>query len=265
MLFDMTKIDSGSTAWLLVSAALVIFMTPGLAFFYARASFGPSTRWACWYRTSSVSASSGYRGHCDLLDRLRRRKFPLGRSALCSPGAHEPGGAGLPRQPRAGHPADRVRGLPADVRGIHQPALITGATADHWKFGSFCAFVTLWSVVVYAHLTHWVFSPTGWLFKLGAEDFAGGTVVHINAGAAALAVASVLGRRFGFGTEASMSAAATFRTSCSARPSYGSGGSASTPRAPPWPPVTCTLSRLVNTNTATAAAHAGMDAGGEVA
>jgi Amt family ammonium transporter len=74
-------------------------------------------------------------------------------------------------------------------------ALITGATADRWRFAAFVAFAALWSVVVYAPVAHWVFSPTGWAARLGALDFAGGTVVHTNAGAAALAMALLLGRR----------------------------------------------------------------------
>jgi Amt family ammonium transporter len=81
---------------------------------------------------------------------------------------------------------------------IITPALITGSTADRWKFGAFVTFITVWSVLVYAPVAHWVFSPAGWLFKRGAEDFAGGTVVHANAGAAALAVAIVLGKRRGW-------------------------------------------------------------------
>jgi Amt family ammonium transporter len=87
---------------------------------------------------------------------------------------------------------------------IITPALITGSTADRWKFGAFCAFVTIWSVVVYAPVAHWVFDGYGWLNRTNidghtfAEDFAGGTVVHINAGAAGLAMALVLGKRKGW-------------------------------------------------------------------
>jgi Amt family ammonium transporter len=81
------------------------------------------------------------------------------------------------------------------------PALITGSTADRWKFGAFVPFVVLWSILVYGPVAHWVFSPEGWLFKRGALDFAGGTVVHINAGIAGLAMAIVLGRRRGWPKE----------------------------------------------------------------
>jgi Amt family ammonium transporter len=85
---------------------------------------------------------------------------------------------------------------------IITPALITGATADRMRFGGWALFVALWSILVYAPVAHWVFAPTGWLFKRGALDFAGGTVVHINAGIAALAVVLVIGRRRGWPGEA---------------------------------------------------------------
>jgi ammonium transporter, Amt family len=81
------------------------------------------------------------------------------------------------------------------------PALITGSSADRWKFGAFVPFIVLWSILVYGPVAHWVFSPEGWLFKRGALDFAGGTVVHINAGSAGLAIALVLGIRKGWPKE----------------------------------------------------------------
>jgi Amt family ammonium transporter len=78
------------------------------------------------------------------------------------------------------------------------PALISGAVADRMKFGAWALFVGIWLVVCYAPVAHWVFAPAGWLFRRGALDFAGGTVVHINAGIAALAAVLVLGRRRGW-------------------------------------------------------------------
>jgi Amt family ammonium transporter len=81
------------------------------------------------------------------------------------------------------------------------PALITGSIADRVKFGAFVLFVGVWVTVVYGPVAHWVFSPEGWLFKRGALDFAGGTVVHANAGAAGLAMCLVLGRRIGWPKE----------------------------------------------------------------
>src|SRR3954465_1758881 len=81
------------------------------------------------------------------------------------------------------------------------PALISGATADRLKFSAWAVFIGGWSILVYSPVAHWVFSPSGWLFKRGALDFAGGTVVHINAGIAALAVVLVLGKRRGWPRE----------------------------------------------------------------
>jgi Amt family ammonium transporter len=85
---------------------------------------------------------------------------------------------------------------------IITPALITGAIADRIKFKGWVVFLTAWLVLVYVPVAHWVFAPAGWLFDLGALDFAGGTVVHINAGIAALAVAIVIGKRKGWPGEA---------------------------------------------------------------
>jgi Amt family ammonium transporter len=84
---------------------------------------------------------------------------------------------------------------------IVTPVLVTGATAERWRFEAYLVFVALWTVLVYAPITHWVFSPEGWAHRLGVLDFAGGTVVHANAGAAALAMVWVLGRRRGWPQE----------------------------------------------------------------
>ncbi|MCA0449091.1 MAG: ammonium transporter [Proteobacteria bacterium] len=84
---------------------------------------------------------------------------------------------------------------------IITPALICGAFADRFKFSALLWFIGLWSILVYAPIAHWVWHPNGWLFGLGALDFAGGTVVHINAGIAGLVAAIVIGKRKGYGTE----------------------------------------------------------------
>jgi Amt family ammonium transporter len=84
---------------------------------------------------------------------------------------------------------------------VFTPALVTGATAERWRFEAYLVFVALWAVLVYAPITHWVFSPEGWAHRLGVLDFAGGTVVHANAGAAALAMSWILGRRRGWPQE----------------------------------------------------------------
>jgi Amt family ammonium transporter len=80
-------------------------------------------------------------------------------------------------------------------------ALITGAVADRMKFSALLVFVGLWTLLVYSPIAHWVWHPNGWIFELGALDFAGGTVVHINAGVAGLVAAIVLGKRVGYGSE----------------------------------------------------------------
>jgi Amt family ammonium transporter len=84
---------------------------------------------------------------------------------------------------------------------IITPALITGAFAERMKFTAFLAFTVLWSTLVYLPVCHWVWGQEGWLFKMGALDFAGGTVIHINSGAAALVAALVLGKRKGYGRD----------------------------------------------------------------
>lgn len=80
-------------------------------------------------------------------------------------------------------------------------AIISGSIADRMKFGAWLAFISVWVVVVYAPITHWVWAPNGWLFGKGALDFAGGTVVHINSGVAGLVLAYMLGKRMGYGKE----------------------------------------------------------------
>jgi Amt family ammonium transporter len=106
----------------------------------------------------------------------------------------------------SGHPT-AAPAVPVMVFALFQlmfaivtPALITGGTVERWRFGPFCGFIALWSVLVYAPIAHWVFAPEGWAATMGALDFAGGTVVHANAGAAALAMAIVLRRRRGWPT-----------------------------------------------------------------
>jgi Amt family ammonium transporter len=108
----------------------------------------------------------------------------------------------------AGTDAAAVQTVPETVYMMFQmtfaiitPALIAGAFADRMKFSALCIFTTLWSLLVYAPICHWVWAPTGWIAQLGVLDFAGGTVVHINAGIAGLMCALVLGKRVGYGTD----------------------------------------------------------------
>jgi len=104
--------------------------------------------------------------------------------------------------------ADMATTIPETVYMMFQmtfaiitPALIAGAFADRMKFSALCIFMTLWSLIVYAPVAHWVWAPSGWANQLGVLDFAGGTVVHINAGVAGLVCALVLGKRVGYGQD----------------------------------------------------------------
>ena len=196
-------IDSGATAWVLVSAALVLFMTPGLAFFYggmvrSKNVLGMlmqnifamgliSILWATVGFSLAFGGSGKYFGNFD---------FMFLKDV-----------ANIPNFP--GYVDDFALIIPPLAFVVYQmmfavitPALITGATADRMKFSAYCILIGVWAVVVYPTVAHWVFSPNGWLFQEGALDFAGGAVVHINAGAAALAVVLVLGKRRGWPREA---------------------------------------------------------------
>ena len=104
--------------------------------------------------------------------------------------------------------ADMTTTIPETVYMMFQmtfaiitPALIAGAFADRMKFSALCIFMTLWSLLVYSPIAHWVWSPSGWANQMGVLDFAGGTVVHINAGIAGLMCALVLGKRVGYGSD----------------------------------------------------------------
>ncbi|HEY3831839.1 MAG TPA: ammonium transporter [Acidimicrobiia bacterium] len=191
--------DSGSAAWVLVSAALVMFMTPGLALFYGgmvRAknvlamlmqnffALGlVSVLWAIVGFSLAFGGGNRWIGNADF--------FGLHDIAKVS---HVPGYVG----PYALVVPPIVLMIYQAMFAVITPALITGAIADRLKFSAWVWFIGLWSVLVYTPVAHWVFSPTGWLFRRGALDFAGGTVVHINAGIAALVVVLVLGRRRGW-------------------------------------------------------------------
>jgi Amt family ammonium transporter len=187
-------ISPGNTAWVLASAALVLFMTPGLAFFYGgmvRAknvlamlmqnffSMGlVSVLWAAVAYSLAFSGDGKWIGNFDLAwMRDAATVMPTGFDLSIPPLAFM---------------AFQL------MFAIITPALITGAIADRMKFSAWFWFLGIWLLVVYTPVAHWVFSPSGWLFRRGALDFAGGTVVHINAGIAALAVVLVIGRRRGW-------------------------------------------------------------------
>ena len=197
----MQELNSGDTAWMLASAAMVLFMTPGLAAFYSgmvRKKNVLSTTMHSVFAMGSVSIIWALFGYS--------LAFSDGKGALA------PFIGGLDYLGLNGM-ADKIAPLaptiPHNVYAMYQGmfaiitvALITGAIAERMKFKAYLLFTTLWAVFVYSPLAHWVWQPNGWLFKLGALDFAGGTVVHISSAAAALAAAILLGKRKGLGSEA---------------------------------------------------------------
>ena len=192
--------DSGNTAWMLVSTALVLFMTPGLAFFYAgmvrskhvlgmlMQNFSAMGLMAVIWALVGFTIAFGDAGNGGLLGNL---DF-IGLRDVGADVGPEFFGLTIPFVLFAAYQM---------TFAVITPALITGATADRMKFSAYLLFIGAWLVLVYAPVAHWVFGG-GWLFELGALDFAGGAVVHINAGAAALAVVIVLGKRKGWGHDA---------------------------------------------------------------
>ena len=186
-------IDSGDTAWLLVATAMVLLMTPGLAFFYAgmvRSKNAVTTLYQSmvavalaglvWivagYSLAFVGDQNGFIGTLDAL-------FLKGVGQEAS--GTIPGLSFMAFQM---------------MFAIITPALITGAFAERVRFSGWLVFLVLWSLVVYAPVAHWIWTPTGWLAKTGALDFAGGFVVHMTAGFSALVAAIVIGKRSDFGT-----------------------------------------------------------------
>jgi len=187
------KADTGDTAWLIVATALVMLMTPGLAFFYG----------------GMVGKKNvlGILMQCFTILCLISVQWVLyGYSLSFGPGKGFWGGfewVGLKGVGLAPY-ADYAATIPHQLFMVFQmmfavitPALIIGAFAERMKFGAFVAFTILWATFVYDPVCHWVWGIGGWLRELGALDFAGGTVVHINAGIAAFVTAIFIGKRKG--------------------------------------------------------------------
>ena len=193
------KIDSGDTAWMLTSSALVLLMTaPGLALFYGglvrrKNALGTimhsfiilaliTIQWALWGYSLAFGPSKG---------------GVIG--SLAWAGLR---GVGLDPNPDYGatvpHQAFMVYQM---MFAVITPALITGAFAERMKFSSFLVFTLLWATFIYDPLAHWVWAVGGWMRNMGALDFAGGTVVHISSGVSALAAALIIGRRRGYPQE----------------------------------------------------------------
>ena len=186
------ELDSGDTAWMLTSTALVLFMTiPGLSLFYAgmvRAKNALSVMMQCFTITCLVT----------VLWALYAYSLAFGDDVGSVVGS-------LGKAFMAGVGVDSVSGsIPETVFSMFQltfaiitPALIVGAFAERMKFSALLWFMGLWLTVVYAPIAHWVWGG-GWLGGMGVKDFAGGTVVHINAGVAGLVACLVMGKRKGF-------------------------------------------------------------------
>ena len=189
--------NTGDIAWILVSSAMVLLMTPGLALFYgglARSKNAASTImyslmsmgivgvvWVLWGYTLAFGPDVG--------------KFigDLSYIGLSGVSATEPG-------PYADNMPHQAFMIFQGMFAIITPALVTGAFAERMKFSAYMLFIVLWVTIVYAPVAHWVWGG-GWIGELGALDFAGGNVVHINSGVAALAAALIFGKRLGFGSE----------------------------------------------------------------
>lgn len=192
------KADTGDTAWVLISTALVLLMTPGLAFFYGgmvgrKNVLGilmqcfiilcvVSIQWVLFGYSLSFGPGKGFWGGFDWI-----------------------GLTGVGFEPYKDYAATIPHQLFMAFQmmfAIITPALIIGAFAERMKFSAFLLFMVLWATFVYDPICHWIWGVGGWLKDLGALDFAGGTVVHINAGIAALMTAIFIGKRNGGGHKA---------------------------------------------------------------
>jgi ammonium transporter, Amt family len=196
MNLGLAPLSAGATGWVLVSAALILLMTPGLAFFYGgmlrqHNVLGIMMQSFCALGVVSIVwAVLGF-----------SIAFDKGNGFFGGPGfaGLEPShtGGGIPGIPGLAVPV-LAFAFYQMMGAVITPALITGATAERWQLSSYLLFLVLWPILVYAPVAHWIFSPVGWASRLGALDFAGGMVVHANAGAAAIAMAAVLGPRGGW-------------------------------------------------------------------
>jgi ammonium transporter, Amt family len=205
ILIGVDKINSGDTAWMLTSTALVLMMTiPGLALFYGG-----------MVRKKNVLATlmQSFAITCVVTILW----WLIGYSWAFTPGSAYLGGSSraflngmtIMKDANKVTVSHLALTIPETVYAMFQltfaiitPALIAGAFADRMKFSAMLVFMTVWSLVVYCPIAHWVWEPSGWLAVKGVLDYAGGTVVHINAGIAGLASCLVLGKRVGYGKEA---------------------------------------------------------------
>jgi Amt family ammonium transporter len=188
----MDKINGADTAWVLISTALVLLMTPGLAFFYGGMVRGRNVLSTCMHSFFAMGIITlqwvvvGYSlafgpdvggGLLGGLDHLMLR------------------GVGLEPGPLGGTLPHLLFMAFQMMFAIITPALISGAFAERLKFSTYVAFILLWATLVYDPICHWVWGPSGWLGSRGALDYAGGTVVHLSSGVSALVFAGALGKR----------------------------------------------------------------------
>ena len=185
------KIDGANTAWMLTAAVLVLFMTlPGLALFYAglvRTKNVLSVLMQCFSITCIVTLAWVFAGYSIAFGDGNNWWGGLGKAFL----------AGIDVKTVKGSIPETVFAMYQLTFAIITPALVIGAYAERVRFAGMLVFSLLWLLIVYCPVAHWVWGE-GWLQKMGIMDFAGGTVVHLNAGVAALVCALVLGRRRGF-------------------------------------------------------------------
>jgi Amt family ammonium transporter len=187
----MEAINQADTAWLMVSCALVMLMTPGLALFYGG-------------MVGSRNVLSSFMHSFIALGVVTLQWVVIGYSLAFGSdlGGGFLGGTefaflqGVGLEPQEGSTIPHILFMAFQMMfAIITPALISGAIAERMKFSAYVVFILLWATLVYDPICHWVWGPDGWLGARGALDFAGGTVVHLSSGAAALVCALVLGRR----------------------------------------------------------------------
>jgi Amt family ammonium transporter len=202
---DDAKIDTGDTAWMLTSTAIVLMMTiPGVALFYAgmvRKKNVLATLMQSFAITALISVLWMVVGYSLAFGEGGAFIGDFSRVFLSGMTWDKPFTLGSGDGAVAFTIPEVVFVMFQMTFAIITPALICGAFADRFKFSALLWFIGLWSILVYAPVAQWVWHPNGWLFGLGALDFAGGTVVHINAGIAGLVAAIVIGKRKGYGTE----------------------------------------------------------------
>jgi len=194
-----SKIDTGDTAWILVSTALVMLMTPGLALFYGGMVRGKNVLGTLMQSFVAISLISV-------------QWILIGYSLSFGPDINGIigsldwiglNGVGVEPNPDYAPTIPHIAFMMYQAMfAVITPALITGAFAERMKFSAYLLFILLWSTIVYDPVAHWVWGTGGWLKKMGALDFAGGIVVHLISGISALAAAFIIGKRKGYLQEA---------------------------------------------------------------